>query len=117
MPGAPPSQRDHSSSSEQLQTLQALSECCSLVLRLATDPEKQAELLVDCVCRAVTGRVEQAVPVLQLLPMLLRHVVANRAAVSEQLHQVRRSRWACWAQVMQPGTLHSPCLPCYSWPP
>jgi hypothetical protein len=99
MPGAPPSQQSHSSSSEQLQIIQALSDCCCVVLRLAADAEQQAKLLVDCVGRAVTGRIEQAVPVLQLLRMLLRQVgppdevAADRAAVSEQLHQVRWIRW------------------------
>lgn len=94
LPGAPPSQQTTSSSSDRFQTIQALSECCCLVLLLAAEEAQQAKLLVDCVRRALAGRTEQAVPVLQLLRMLLRQVAARHevaasgSAVCAQLHEV-----------------------------
>jgi hypothetical protein len=77
-------------------TLQALAECCAIVLQ--SGPEgvgQQAQLLASCACRALAGSMAEALCVLLLLRMVLRHVgAAGRTQMHAQLQQVG-CVWSC----------------------
>lgn len=69
--------------------LQALAECCAVVLQFGPESEQQAALLAACVGRVLTGSMQQAVFVLELLRMVLRYVgAAGAPEVVTHLHQV-----------------------------
>ena len=90
MPGNPVQEPSQTSSTSRVAVLQALSECCSILLQFAPDSQQQAELLVACVARALEGSMAEAVCALQLLRMVLWHAsAAGTTAVCIGLHQVR----------------------------
>jgi hypothetical protein len=94
MPGAPP--ETQSSSTSGVATLQALSECCTVVLQFHTQAAEQAGLLVAGVRRALAGSLRQALWALLLLRMVLRQVgTARTSAGCLQLHQVCRLEVCC----------------------
>lgn len=73
MPGAAPVQAACDSTAD-LATLQALAECCCVMMQYGTPVGEQAELLAACVSRALMGSFAEAVCALQLLHMVLRHL-------------------------------------------
>lgn len=110
MPGAAPAGQQPGSSTACLATLQALAECCCVVLQCAASGEAQAGLLAACVRRALMGSMSEAVCVLQLLRMVLRHVGASStSAACMQLHQVSKG---CVSFLQQGYSVQHPCPPC-----
>jgi hypothetical protein len=104
MPGAPPDTQ--SSSTTGVATLQALSECCTVVLQFYTQPAEQADLLVACVRRGLAGSLSEALWALQLLLIVLRQIgMARTSAACAQLHQVCRLKMRCQCIAAMMGRL------------
>lgn len=93
MPGAASQQACDSVA--RIPVLQALVECCCVVLACTAETQQQAELLVGCMGRALVSSMAEAVCIAQLLRMLLSHIGAKSPAACASLHQVIIKRQWC----------------------